>query len=115
MVVLSPRVLDDYIRALPPGRVVPWRELRDELAERFSCDATCPVSTAIFLRVVAEAAWEQHRAGRPIAMITPFWRAIEPDSALARKLTCGREFLVNQQNCEAQAPVQVPRARRSNR
>jgi hypothetical protein len=37
--------------------------LRRELAQVHGADATCPVSTAIFPRVVAEAAWDDVQAG----------------------------------------------------
>jgi hypothetical protein len=35
------------------------------------------------------------------AQITPFWRVIEPKSALAKKLTCGPEFIEEMRAAEA--------------
>lgn len=93
MLVASPALLDEFIRTLLPGQVVTVRDLRDELATRHRAEHTCPVSTGIFLRVVAEAAWEQHQAGAPLASITPFWRVIDPGSELAAKLACGPDFI----------------------
>jgi hypothetical protein len=34
--------------------------------------------------------------GELLEEITPFWRSIEPNSALAKKLTFGQDFLLQQ-------------------
>jgi len=52
------------------------------------------VTTGIFLIIVAEANFEKLQQGQTISSITPFWRVIEPNSILAKKLTFGQEFLV---------------------
>lgn len=77
--------------------------LRAELVARHGADATCPVSTAIFLRIVAEAALEEIAKGRPPAQVTPFWRVIAPGSSIASKLSCGDEFISIMRSMEAQA------------
>jgi len=48
------------------------------------------------LRIVAEANYEKLQQGKRIEEITPFWRAIEPNSVLAKKLTCGQDFILQQ-------------------
>ena len=48
------------------------------------------------MRIVAEANYEKLQQGKLIEEITPFWRAIEPNSALAKKLTIGQDFLIQQ-------------------
>lgn len=93
MLVASPALFDEFIRTLAPGHVMTVRELRDKLAARHRAEQTCPVSTGIFLRIVAEAAWEQHQAGTPLTSITLFWRVIDPASELAAKLACGPDFI----------------------
>jgi hypothetical protein len=45
---------------------------------------------------VAEANYEKLQQGECLEEITPFWRVIEPNSALAKKLTFGQEFLHQQ-------------------
>ena len=64
-----------------------------DLARVHGADRTCPLTTGIFLRIVAEAAWEELQAGADPGAITPFWRVIAPDSSLARKLACGTDFI----------------------
>ena len=69
---------------MPSGRFITMPELRADLAAEYDCDATCPVSTAIFLRVVAEAALEQLEQGAKTADITPFWHVVAGDKVSAR-------------------------------
>jgi hypothetical protein len=38
--------------------------------------------------------------GTPIKSITPFWRVIEPNSTLAKKLSFGQDFLIAQRKKE---------------
>ncbi len=67
-------------------------KMRQFLAKVHHADATCPVTTGIFLRIVAEAAYEEYLEGKQD--ITPFWRVIEPDSILAKKLVATPAFIV---------------------
>jgi hypothetical protein len=82
----TPQIIDAYVRKVPAGETRTIERMRRELARKHDCDATCPVSTAIFLRISAEAAIEQLNAGKSTADIAPFWRVIEPNSTLASKL-----------------------------
>jgi len=75
-------------------------EFRDRLAKGAGADFTCPLSSGIFLRIVAEDALESMHEGAAIDEITPFWRAIEPESALAGKLSCGADFITRQRRRE---------------
>ena len=100
MLVATPRLVDDYLRRIPRGEVRSIERLRRELARRQRCDATCPVSLSIFLRICAEAAWEELEAGASIEAIAPFWRVIEPDSKIARKLRADPQFIARQRELE---------------
>ena len=96
MLIASPEIIDAYVQGIAPGRTVTAKAMREELADRHKAEHTCPVTTGIFLRIVAEAAWERHLAGESLEIITPFWRVIEPDSPLAAKLACGTDFIAKQ-------------------
>jgi hypothetical protein len=96
MLISSPAEIAAYIDKIPEGATRSIIDMRDALAKRHHADATCPVSSAIFLRVAAEAAFEAHQEGAPLDTITPFWRVIEPGSILARKLSCGDAFVTAQ-------------------
>lgn len=91
--VATPQLVKQYMENIPKGRSVSLVQMRQQFAQAHQGDATCPVSTAIFARTVAEAAWEEIQAGKDPSQVTPFWRVIEPNSTIAQKLACGSEFL----------------------
>ena len=96
MLVATPLIIDSYIKKIPFGTVTNLSSLRDDLALEFQVDKTCPVSTAIFLKIVANASYEELSLGIDISEVAPFWRVVDPDSKLAKKLNCGIEFIINQ-------------------
>jgi hypothetical protein len=91
MLVVTPSLVDAAVAEIPFGTVVEAASLRRALAASHQADHTCPVTTGIALRVVAERAYLRMQEGAD--SVTPFWRAIDPDSDLAGKLACGREFV----------------------
>ncbi len=97
----TPQIVDDYVRRIPHGETRTIQRLRRELARRNDCDAMCPVSTAIFLRMVAEAAWEDLSAGAGLEVVTPFWRVVEPGSTLAKKLPMEGAWIQAQRDAES--------------
>jgi hypothetical protein len=96
MFIASPKLIDEYIQEIGVGKRIDIKTLRKDLALEHNADYTCPVTTGIFLRIVAEANYEKFQQGKHINEITPFWRVIEPNSSLAKKLTFGRDFLLQQ-------------------
>ncbi len=98
--IAAPALLDARIRAIPPGRTLDPVALRADLAREHGATATCPTSTAIFLRIVAERALERLDSDP-----TPFWRVIAPDSPLARKLSCGPDFIRHRRSLEAEPAI----------
>ena len=69
------------------GGVLTVGELRANLARNHRADYTCPLTTGIFLRVVAEAAEEERATlgGR----IAPYWRVVHDDGTMIDKLPGG--------------------------
>lgn len=53
----------------------------------YTADSACPLCTGIFVRIAAEAAEEDRRAGRK--RITPYWRVIRDDGSLNEKFPGG--------------------------
>jgi len=103
MFVGTPKIIDDYIRKIPYGETRTVPRLRNEIARRRKCDAMCPVSTAIFIRIAAEAALEQMRAGADAANVTPFWRLVEPKSQIAKKLSVDDTWISDKRAAEQDA------------
>jgi hypothetical protein len=93
LLIATPKILADYIARIPHGEQRGIVRLRNELARRYRAHATCPVTTAIFLRIVAEQALEELGRGAKPEAVTPFWRAIEPGSTIATKLSCDSAWL----------------------
>ena len=93
MLVATPALVDAYMRDTRLGEARTIAAMRDDLASRHGADIACPMSTAIFARIAAEAALDDLRQGAPLETITPFWRVIEPRGSAARKLSCGSDFI----------------------
>lgn len=100
MLIATPRIVDDYIRKIPKGRSGDLQQMRRDLAAEYHADYTCPITSGIFLRIVAEKAWEEYRSGKKPEEITPFWRMIDLDSPTASKLSFPVSFLLEQRNRE---------------
>ena len=77
------------------------KELRAELAREHNADITCPVTTGVCLRTVAEAAYEAFAAGIPIAEVTPVWRVLDARSPVLKKASFDPEFILAQHAREA--------------
>ncbi len=86
MLVASPLAVQDELAKVPTGRVITAPQLRARLARRFGADYTCPITTGIFLRIVAEAALEEARGGD-----VPVWRVVAENGAMLEKLPGGPE------------------------
>ncbi len=102
LLISSPRELASEIRKVRRGETLSIQALRERLARRHGADAACPTSTSIFVRIVAEATLEDAGAGASMEKAVPFWRVIEPDSALAAKLSCGPDLIRHRRSVEAQ-------------
>jgi hypothetical protein len=104
LLISCPKEVEHYLRTkVPPGETREIQQMRRELAAAYGADAACPVSTAIFLRTVAEAAWDDIEAGTPISEVAPFWRVVDPPSPLAKKLRAGGAWIEQQRLAEREA------------
>ena len=105
LLISCPRELEEYLRTrVPVGQTREVQQMRRELAALHGADAACPVSTAIFLRIVAEAAWDEVEAGKPVTAVAPFWRVVDPKSPLAKKLRAGGPWIEQQRAAERERP-----------
>lgn len=93
MLIATPKIVENYLREIPEGKSVDVKTIRQDLAAKFEAEYTCPLTTGIFLRIVAEAEYERYLAGTPINEVAPFWRAIDKKSNLSKKLSFGYEFV----------------------
>lgn len=86
---LIPRPLDidALVRRVPKGRVTTVAQIRAALAAAAGADDACPLTTGIFLRIVAEAAEERRRTG--FKRLTPWWRVVNEDGSLRDRFPGG--------------------------
>jgi hypothetical protein len=87
MLVPHPRDVEAAIRSVRRGRLVTVGQIRAYLAAKYQADVTCPLTTGIFIRIAAEAAEEEARAGK--TRITPYWRVVKDDGSLNPKFPGG--------------------------
>jgi hypothetical protein len=100
MFVATPQIVEEHLRRIPPGESRSIQAFRDGIARAHDCEAACPVSTAVFVRMVAEAAWEDIVAGRPASEVTPFWRVVAPGSAIGKRLAADAAWIAAQRAAE---------------
>ncbi len=84
MLIPRPLDVDAVMRKVRKGKLITASQIRDEVAGQSNADSACPMTTGIFIRIVAEAAEEDRRAGKK--RITPYWRTIKDNGDLNDKL-----------------------------
>ena len=89
MLIPAPLDVDALIRKVEEGKLITDKQIRERLARNFHADLTCPMTTGIFMRIVAETAEEDLRNGKE--QIAPYWRVIKPDGSLNEKFPGGVE------------------------
>ena len=100
--ISSPLEIAAELKAIPAGSTMSIQAFRHRLAEKNKCDETCPVSTSIFLRVVAEYSWEEFNRSNSTHNISPFWRVLESSSPMAKKLNFDAAWIDLQRELEKQ-------------
>ena len=95
MLISSPGEIANYLARIPQGETRTMDRLRNELARKAGANAMCPVTTAIYLRVVAEVALADLAEGKPLDKVVPFWRVVLPGSKVAQKLSCGPDHVAH--------------------
>jgi hypothetical protein len=102
MLIPTPKMIEDYISQIPKGHKVNFTQMRQDLAFQNQAQQTCPLTAGIFLRIVAEANFEKYQKNPDSKDVVAFWRAIEPNSRLAKKLSFGSEFILERLEKEAE-------------
>lgn len=95
MLISSPGDIAAYLAKIPRGETRTMDRLRNELARKAGANAMCPVTTAIYLRVVAEVVLRDLEEGKRLEEVVPFWRVVTPESKVAKKLSCGPDHVAH--------------------
>lgn len=99
--ISSPLEVEAELKTIAPGSCMSIQAFRRRLADKNHCDATCPVSTSLFLRIVAEHTWEEYVRTGSTRGLAPFWRVVEPGSPMARKLSFDPSWIDLQRQLES--------------
>jgi hypothetical protein len=87
MLIPKPLDVDAMMCRVGKGELVIVDQIRERLAKDYGADFTCPLTTGIFLRIVAEAAEED--LSRGFEEITPYWRTLKAGGVLNEKYPGG--------------------------
>ncbi|TQK17681.1 hypothetical protein FBY40_0158 [Microbacterium sp. SLBN-154] len=99
--ISSPAALAEAIGKVTMGQTMSVRELRESVAVQQQADATCPVTTAMYLRIITEIAMEDLFRGVDVDEVTPFWRVITPHDPIAKRVPGAPEMISTLRQVEA--------------
>ena len=86
MLIPEPKKIDALVQSIQFGTVVTIGNLRSRLAKDAGADMACPMTTGIFLKIVAFAAEENRERGE---VVTPYWRVVKDGGKLNDKFPDG--------------------------
>jgi alkylated DNA nucleotide flippase Atl1 len=90
VVIPSPIEVDELMRRVPKGKLTTINEIREALARKHGATIGCPITTGIFARIAAEAAYEAQAEGE--RNITPYWRTLKAGGVINEKYPGGVEL-----------------------
>ena len=88
MLISCPADVEKEVAKIVKGSVLTMGELRNKLAQAHGADFTCPLTTGIFMKIIAFAAEDDRAAGREPS---PYWRVVRDDWSLNEKYPGGIE------------------------
>ncbi len=89
MLIAKPLDVNALIRKVQKGKLVTVPQIMDKLAKDAHASCACPMTTGIFLRIVAEVAEEDLRNVK--TEVTPYWRVLKFDGSLNIKFPGGTQ------------------------
>jgi hypothetical protein len=93
MLIPTPRLIASYLMHTSPGHLIDIKRMRSDLSAEMEAEYTCPLTTGIFLRTVAEFVNEQKQNGIPVKDLPPIWRIIQPKMPTWKKLSFDPDWL----------------------
>jgi alkylated DNA nucleotide flippase Atl1 len=83
MYISTPKEIDGIIKKVPNGKLITTEQIAEKLAEKHKTDYICPLTTGIFVSIVANAAYEEMLNHKN--KITPYWRVVKAKGRLYDK------------------------------
>ncbi len=88
----APIEVDGIMKEIPKGKLITVNKIREIVARKHGATIGCPITTGIFIGIVARAAEEAAAEGK--ANITPYWRTLKSKGELNEKYPGGVEAQV---------------------
>ena len=101
LLIASPQLIETYLKEIPAGQAVAVETMRRGLAAQYEANFTCPMTSGIFIRLLAEVAYEEWQGGKALSEIAPVWRVIDAKAKVLDKFTFGRDWILEQRKAEA--------------
>jgi len=89
MYISTPEEIESIIKKVPKGKLITTKYIIKKLNKKHKVVFTCPLTTGIFVSIVANKAEEEKSQGK--MNITPYWRVVKPPKGYLYDKYLGRE------------------------
>jgi len=89
MYISTPKEIESIIKKVPKGKLITTKYIIDKLNKKHKVDFTCPLTTGIFVSIVANKAEEEKSEGKNSN--TPYWRVVKPPKGYLYDRYLGQE------------------------
>lgn len=89
MYISTPKEIESIINKIPKGKLITTKYIIDKLNKKYKVDFTCPLTTGIFVSIVANKAEEEKSQGKKNT--TPYWRVVKPPKGYLYDKYLGQE------------------------
>jgi len=89
MYISTPKEIESIIKTVPKGRLITTKYIIDKLNKKYNVDFTCPLTTGIFVSIVANKSEEEKSQGKKNT--TPYWRVVKPPKGYLYDRYLGQE------------------------
>lgn len=86
MLIAPPLEYEGLMSQIPEGKLITIKEIREFLAKKHGAEFTCPLTSGIFISLVARASCERETDR------IPFWRTLKSGGELNSKYPGGIEY-----------------------
>ncbi len=92
MYISKPREVVSIIKKVPKGKLITTSQIRKKLTKKHKVDFTCPLTTGIWISLLANASEENLHEKKKV--IAPYWIVLKPKGLIYEKYL-GQKSLQN--------------------
>jgi len=83
MYISTPAEIAEIIKKVKKGKLITTKIITDKLKEKHKVDFTCPLTTGIFVSIIAN--YCEDELGKGKKSVPPYWRVLKPNGSLYDK------------------------------